>query len=294
MINSTFRAPIDSLEYFALLVADEAELPLAEAAVNIAQIEYPELQPGHIANTFDQLAQTIRQNINSHLSALHKIGILNEFLYQDMNFRGNSYQTHENIDLSCINFALESKRGSDAIMSIIYLELAKELQLKARGVLFPNQILIKIRLTRPNGHPAEVIINPLTGKSLNMEDIQQLLAPFKNEHGLIGEYDIPCDLFLETASPKDIIANVLFKMKLVYQEQCEWTSFIKVLDRLIVLQPDHIDNYRERGYAFIKNGLPHKAITDLEHYLQHARTQFVSDAHVVEQELNQLRSNSSS
>jgi Uncharacterized conserved protein len=289
MINSTFRTPIDSLEYFALLVAGETELPLAETAANIAQIQYPELSLSDIANKLDQLTQNLQCSIKGNLSTLHKIGSLNEYLYQDLNFRGNSYDTHNNIDLSCINFALECKRGSDAIMSIIYLEVANALQLQARGIIFPKQILIKIRLLRPNGLPAEVIISPLTGKSLNMEDIQQLLAPFKNQHGLIGEYDIPCDLFLETATSKDIITNILFQMKSVYQNQDAWSPLIQVLDRLIVLQPDHIDNYRERGYAHIKNKQPQKAITDLEHYLQHARTQFVSDAHIIEQELNLLR-----
>ena len=290
MINSTFRTPIDSLEYFALLVATEAEVPLAETAASIAQIQYPELSLNEIANKLDQLTQNIQPQVKNTLSTLSKIGALNEYLYQDMRFRGRRYDTHDNIDLSCINCALECKRGSDAIMSIIYLEVARTLQLQARGIIFPEQILIKIRLLRSNGQPAEVIINPLTGTSLNMADIQQLLAPFKTEHGLIDEYDIPCDLFLETATSKDIIANILYQMKIAYQNQQAWTPLTQVLDRLIILQPNFIDNYRERACTHIKNKQHQKAIIDLEHYLQHARTQLVTDTHLIEQELNLLRS----
>ncbi|MGL4668348.1 MAG: tetratricopeptide repeat protein [Saezia sp.] len=289
MINSTFRTPIDALEYFALLVADETKTPLAEVAANIAQVEYPQLSLDCVANHFDLLVQKFCMRIKSTVPPLQKIGMLNEYLYQEMNFRGHNHKIHDNIDLSCINFALECKQGSDAMMSIIYLEIANALKLQARGIIFPEQVLIKIRLTRPTGHPAEVIINPSSGKSLNAEDIQQLLAPFKNKHGLIGEYDIPCDLFLETASSKDIITHALFQMKGFYHAQCKWPSLIQILDRLIILQPDHIDNYRERGYAHIKIGRPQKAITDLEHYLQHARIQFVGDAHIVEHDLSQLR-----
>lgn len=292
MINNTFRSPLNSLEYFALLVADEAGIPMAEVAVNIAQIEYPKLVPSEIADWLDQHASNICNQIPKGLPVIDVVGAINDYLYNHLQFKGDAHPYSEDISLLCINSALLRRRASDAMMCIVYLEIAQFLGLNACGIVFPEQFLIKIRMYWPNGYPAEIIINPVSGKVLSIEEIRALLEPFKRTHGLIGDYDIPSDLFLKAATSKEIIANLLYKMKLTYQKHSKWSHLVKVLDRLIILQPDFIDNYRERGYAHMRYQQPEKAILDLEHYLQYARIQSVYDAHIVEQELQQLRNSS--
>lgn len=289
-MNYTFCTPINSLEYFALLIAQEVELPLTETAANIAQIEHPNLSLLQIANDMDQLVHKTYRKIPQKTSTLNKVRLLNELFYNELHFRSGNYRNHEDADLSCINFVLQSRRGTDLTLGIIYLELAQSLHLKARGILFPEQFLIKIRLTRSDGSPAEIIIAPSTGKSLNASDIQALASPHMIEHGLVDEYDAPIDLFLKSASSKDIIAHILYHLRTTYQSQYDWARLIQILDRLILLQPDQIDFYRDRGFALAKNGQLQLAIIDLEHYLQQARTQHVPDSDYVLQQLNTLKS----
>lgn len=292
-MSDTLRTPISSLEYFALLVSEEASLPLPETASNIAQIEYPALILFSVADELDQLCKRTQRKIASDTPTLQKIWQLNQFFYKEMHFQGVS-GIQEDIDLSCINMVLKTRRGTDILLAIIYMEIATALRLKARGIAFPGHFLVKIRLNRPNGLPAEVIIDPTNGKSLNMEDIKTLLEPYKKSHGLIDEFDIPSDLFLESATPKEMVASMLSHMRALYLEQHDWHHLIQVLDRLIVLQPEHIENYRERGYALIKHGQPQQAIIDLEHYLQHARAQLMADEEQVKQQLNTLRNSNAS
>lgn len=287
-MSDSLRTPINALEYFALLVAQEDSLPLAETAAYIAQIEYELLSFSEVADALDQLVQQAQLKIAADSSALQKIWLLNQFLYKDLGFEGHNV-TSSNVALSCINWVLKTHRGTDVLLAIIYLEVASALGLKARGIAFPEHFLIKIRLSRPQGAPAEVIIDPMNGKSLNMEDIQVLLTPYKKEHGLVDEFDIPSDLFLETASKKDMVGNVLSTLRASYTQQEEWALLVKVLDRLIMLYPEHIENYRERGFALIKQGLPEQAAIDLEYYLKQAKQQLVSDADIVKQQLTTLR-----
>ena len=54
-----FHAPT-ALEYFAALVAEDAHLPLLEAAITIAHDEYPQLDPQGVLAEIDADAGTLR------------------------------------------------------------------------------------------------------------------------------------------------------------------------------------------------------------------------------------------
>ncbi len=50
-------------EYFAALVADDASLALLEAAIAIAQDEYPQLDPQGVLAQIDALADRLKRRI---------------------------------------------------------------------------------------------------------------------------------------------------------------------------------------------------------------------------------------
>lgn len=288
-MEDLFRIPLRSLDYFTLLVAEEERIPLLEAATSIAQIEYPHLQFQHVTHHIDQLTLRIQQAVPPSAPPLQKITLLHSLLYQEIFFRGDFHLSQTDVELHCMNFVLKTRRGADTVLGIIYLELAQAIGLHARGVLLPEQMLVKIRLEKANGDLAEVLINPLDGKSLTMEDLHDRLQPFKVDHGLTDEYDMPSALFLQTASHKEILAFMLNKMHQIYLAQSQWKHVIQTLDYLIALQPSQIEYFRERGYALIKHGNTQKAIADLEYYLQFARTQPVADIDVVTEQVSLLK-----
>lgn len=282
------RMPLEQLEYFALLTTDEKHLPLAEAAASIARIEYPGLLLGSVEDELDQMVWRLRQKVSPNASAIQKIWMINQFLYEDLKFRGIA-DVEESPDFSCINMVLKNRLGSECVLATIYLELASALNLQCRGIIFPERFFVKIRFKRNNNVAAEVIIDPATGQSLTMDHIHALLAPYKQSHGLTDEFDIPGELFLEPATKKEMLVAMLGNLRDAYFEQEDWTHLIKTLDFLITLYPQHIENYRERGYALIKKGLHHKAMHDLEYYLQHVQPQFAHDADIVSRQLELLR-----
>jgi regulator of sirC expression with transglutaminase-like and TPR domain len=55
-----FEAPT-ALQYFATLVADDASLSLLEAAISVAQDEYPQLDVQDTLAQIDELADRLRR-----------------------------------------------------------------------------------------------------------------------------------------------------------------------------------------------------------------------------------------
>src|SRR5450631_1950903 len=84
-----FQAPT-TLEYFAALVADDASLPLIEAAASIAQDEYPQLDTQGVLAEIDGLAQRLRQRIPPDAVPVQRLRWLNRFFFQELGFGGNA------------------------------------------------------------------------------------------------------------------------------------------------------------------------------------------------------------
>src|SRR3978361_574104 len=84
-----FQTPT-TLEYFASLVADDASLPLIEAAASIAQDEYPRLDTQSVLAELDALAFKLRRRIPSDAVPVQRLRWLNRFFFQELGFSGNA------------------------------------------------------------------------------------------------------------------------------------------------------------------------------------------------------------
>jgi regulator of sirC expression with transglutaminase-like and TPR domain len=126
--------------------------------------------------------------------------------------------------------------------------------------------MLKVNL--PNG---QVVIDPLDGQSLSRESLLERLEPYRDSVAMADDSEAPLGLFLQTASPRDIITRMLRNLKQIHTEQQDWARLIAVQDRLIVLQPHAWSEYRDRGLAQAGQGNFRLALADLEFYLAHAQ-----------------------
>ena len=67
-----FEAP-SALEYFASLVADDASLSVTEAAVAVAQDEYPRLDPQDTLAQIDALAERLQRRLHADVAPMQKL-----------------------------------------------------------------------------------------------------------------------------------------------------------------------------------------------------------------------------
>ncbi len=249
------------LEYFASLVHSDADFPLLEAAISLAQDEYPELSVQQVLGDVDQLLARLKRRIPADAGSLQRLRILNQFVYRDLNFGGN-FNNFMDPDNSYVHVVLRTRMAIPISLAVIWLELAQGIGLKVRGISFPGHFMVKVNLTE-----GQVIIDPLTGKSLSREELSERLAPFQELSGFDVEQELPLGLYLQAAPARDIIARMLFNLKGIHAAQEDWCRLINVLDRLIVLLPQSWPEYRDRGLAHAEAGHRGHALEDLETYL---------------------------
>lgn len=270
-MNLSFDAP-SALDYFGSLVESDGEFALFEAAVSLGQDEYPDMDVQSVLSEVDQLLARVRRRIAADTGPVQKLRILNHFFFHDLGFAGN-FNDYYDPDNSFVHILLHTRRGIPIALAVLWMELAQGLGLAVRGVSFPGHFLVKINL--PMG---QVVLDPVSGKSLSREELSERLEPFRRRNGLLDEFETPLGLYLQTSPSRDIIARMLRNLKEIHKSHSDWTRLLAVQERLIVLLPESWTEYRDRGLAHAELGHTEQALADLECYLVHADDEVNLDA----------------
>lgn len=259
--------PPTALEYFASLVADDASLSLVEVAVSVAQDDYPQLDVQGALAEIDTLAVRLKQRFPADAAHVHRLRWLNRFFFQEMGFAGN-VNNYYDPDNSYLHRVLSTRRGIPITLAILYIELASQIGLMARGVSFPGHFLVKLRMNSGQQR-GEVVIDPFTGHSMSRDELDELLAPYKQGRGLHGDFDMPLGLFLQAATGREVIARMLRNLKEVHRSANDVRRLLQVQERLVVLLPQVWEERRDRGLLYAELGMSPAAVRDLADYLEH-------------------------
>ena len=269
------------LEYFANLVADDAQFSQLEAAIAVAHDEEPSLDVQSVLSQIDMLAARLKQRIAADTGAMQKLRYLNRYFFQELGFAGNVndyYDPHN----SYLHRVLATRRGIPITLALLFVEIAQQIGLDARPVSFPSHFLVKLKM--PQG---EVIVDPFSGQSLSREDLDERLAPYRRRQGLVGEFEAPLGLFLQAAGGRDVLARLLRNLKEIHRSAERWPALLGVQQRLVILLPEAWEERRDRALVWAELGHDRAAVDDLQAYLDHRAN--ADDAAALRERLHELR-----
>ena len=256
--------PPTALDYFASLVAEDASLPLLEAAVAIAQHDFPRLDVQATLAEVDTLALRLKRRLAADAAPMQRLRLLNRFFFQELGFSGNvnDYYDPRNSYVHCV---LETRRGIPITLALLYVELANQVGLDACGISFPGHFLAKVHM--PQG---EIVIDPFTGQSMSRDALDALLAPYRRRSVKSGLGEAPLGTFLQPAHPREVIARMLRNLKEVFRSSQDAARLLGISERLVILLPEAWEERRDRGLVHAALGARFPAMADLAGYLEHA------------------------
>nr|WP_315495672.1 tetratricopeptide repeat protein [uncultured Rhodoferax sp.] len=269
------------LDYFGALVRSDGDFALFEAAVSLAQDEYPDTDVQTVLGDVDQLLARVKRRLAADAPPIQRLRVLNRFFYDDLGFGGNLNNYYDPGN-SFPSVLLRTRRGIPISLAVVWMELAQGLGLEVSGVGFPGHFLVKVML--PIG---QAVIEPLTGRSLSREELSEMLEPYRKRSGLVDAFEAPLGLYLQSATPREILARMLRNLKEIYKSQEDWPRLLAVQERLVVLLPESWSEYRDRGLVHASLGHQAAALADLECYLVHAEN--VVDVDAVAEQVSVLR-----
>jgi regulator of sirC expression with transglutaminase-like and TPR domain len=239
---------------------------LAQAALVIARIEFPRLDPEPYLARLDALGESARQVIARHASGgdsstLCCIRAVNEHLFAELKFAGN-HDKYEDPRNSCLNEVLDRRTGIPITLAVVYMEVARRAGLQVDGVNFPGHFLVRCP-EAGNRRGSGLILDPFHGGTLLSEHDCRLLL----QRHVGGEVTFSRSL-LAPATRLQVVVRMLLNLKRLYVHMRSFPQARDVTELLLAMTPSALSELRDRGLlAYHLNDVT-GALRDLQTYLK--------------------------
>jgi len=234
----------------------DAEVNLAEGALLIACLEYPDLDVGRYLERLDRMAEVVAGRAPAGEGAAGAAAALNQYLFEDQGFRGNDSHYYDPRN-SFLNDVLDRRTGIPITLSTVYMEVARRLGLAVAGVGLPGHFIVRLG----EGEEAR-LMDPFNGGApLTESDCQERL------NRLYGGKLKLDERMLAPVDRKHVLARLLRNLKVIYMKASEHQRALDAVDLLLRLNPYSGEDLRDRGLLYSAIGCYEWSAADLETYL---------------------------
>lgn len=244
-----------SLRFREMVARPDADVDLAEASLLIAGEEYPDLEPGRYLARLDEMAAALRRRAGN-ARAEEAVVALNRLLFEQEGFHGNNEDYYDPRN-SFLNDVLDRRMGIPISLCTVYMEVGRRAGLSVEGVGLPGHFVV--RLFSP---AASVLVDPFHGGAvLTREDCQRRLDRIYSGRLRLAP------AMLAACGRKAILSRMLRNLKGIYVKAGDYVRALRAVEMLRSLDPQSVDELRDRGVLYAALDCFAAAAADLEAYL---------------------------
>lgn len=252
--NSPHRRAFETL-----LSQPDESINLAEAALMIARLEYPELNINTYLQKIHMMAQEIKNRLPESASVGEILKQLNHVLFIEKGYIGNTNEYYDPRN-SFLNDVFERKLGNPISLSILYIELGQLLGLALKGISFPGHFLVKLEIS-----DGAIVLDPYFGGiSLDEDDIEDRLHEY---YGSKLNKSLANGV-LTGSSNKEIALRVMRNLRNLYMQENEWHKALQLADIMVDLDLDKPDTLKARAAIYDQLECLSPALQDYSDYLK--------------------------
>jgi regulator of sirC expression with transglutaminase-like and TPR domain len=266
-------------ERFANAIASPS-CDLTVAALEIARIGHPDLDPGPTLQALDMLAAGLRPRLGAGMAPDEAARLLARYLFEECGFRGNRADYYDPRN-SFLNDVVDRRTGIPISLSVLTIEVGRRLGIQLDGVGFPGHFLVRV-----TGAADLLLLDCFDGGSpVDHDTLLARLRALADTSGGPEFAHVPAR-FLEPTAMPGILARMLRNLLRVYVERDEHERALAAVDLLLVLTPRSAEDVRTRAQLYEKLECFASATDDLRRYLELAPR--ADDATTVREQLGRL------
>jgi regulator of sirC expression with transglutaminase-like and TPR domain len=254
-----------SLAEKLLRALDEPGDELTPAALVVARLEYPRLDPRSSLARLDALGRDAARRVaraGPAAPAPVRVAAVSRFLYEEQRFTGNR-ERYDDPRNSFLNEVLERRTGIPITLAIVYIEVARRAGVHVEGVNFPGHFLLRVPDAADAAGGDSIILDPFhDGARLAEADCRRLLEQHVGEEAAFDRR------LLEPATRRQIVTRMLVNLKRSYVRLRSMPQARAVADLLVSLDPAALSELRDRGLLAYHMDDFAAALRDLETYLK--------------------------
>lgn len=182
---------------------------LLYGAYLVAKFQYPDLEFESLNERIEKIKRDIWLELNNDLTALEKVKVINYFMYEIHKFDKSLKKAHTP-QLYLINHVVDTFRGSPVLLGLIYVELARRLNLPIYGVNLPRNFVLCYYDQEYEDDPNGILfyINPSDkGSALGIKELKYFLSQLKIEER---------EFYFKPCTHVDIIERLVVNLQYAY------------------------------------------------------------------------------
>ncbi len=190
--------------FLAFCLKHGEEFDLEEGVWLLALTQYPDINVQAYRALLDHFAAEIRERIDFSETDKEILTTINNYVFDELGFTGDqeSYYDPQN---SYLNRVVDRRRGNPINLSLLYLLLARRLELPVAGIGLPGHFICRHQSTSE-----EIYVDPFHhGKFLTKADCIQYLV--SGSHGLQDE-------FLAPVSTRRMLMRICSNLHQIYSQ----------------------------------------------------------------------------
>lgn len=207
---------------FKALIQSREPLDLETGAFLIARASYPDLDIQSYRGQIDNIVEVLKQRWDSDISPRKAIQSMNEYLFHDLRFKGNT-QDYYDPDNSFLHKVLERRVGIPISLSVLYLLIGQRLNVPVVGLGLPGHFMVGLR-------SENVFIDCFNqGIVLSQHDVTKFLK----DYGVEFE-----QRHLVPTPNEQIIARMIRNLVAIYHKRNEVGQAQRFTRLLALIEPD--------------------------------------------------------
>lgn len=247
--------PFDPFVAEWVAFSSDSKYNLIEKCLKLAQIlEYPQLDIQANIEKINEIAKSLKIILSDVKNPTYLISMLNEHLFERLGFQGdtNDYYDPKN---NFLNEVLQKKSGIPITLSILYVEIARQIGLELRICGFPSHVVVK--------HGEDMILDPFGGgRLLTVEDLEDIL--YRN----FGEEIEFQPEFLDELPEDKILVRIIRNLKNSYAQSYAYDKALRCANMILAVEPDSPDEIRDKGIVLERLQKYKEALDHLNKYLE--------------------------
>ncbi|MEP7354243.1 MAG: transglutaminase-like domain-containing protein [Acidobacteriota bacterium] len=258
-----------------ILTDSNPKARLDQAAFEIAQLHAPDLgssehDPQPYLDQLNELAANLGDRLRNFNDGREFVEKAQSYLFGELGFQGNMTDYYDPLN-NCLDHVLDRRVGNPITLSVLYMEIARRLQMPVYGISLPGHFVVQFDDRR-----YATYVDPFGGgEAITIEKCFTLAGA-----------KVPDPALLRRATNKQIVMRMLHNLHGSYVRLHDIPRAVAALDLLILGAPQDATWHKLRGMFHLKLKRYGSAREDLEKYL--AYTPDAADRTAVLQQLQSI------
>jgi regulator of sirC expression with transglutaminase-like and TPR domain len=241
---------------------EDAKVDLLHCALLLSKLDNVELEPAHYQKVVDEMAAEIRAQLPKDANSTQRLAALGKYMFKENGYHGSRGDYYNRAN-SYLNEVIDDREGIPITLSVLYMELARRLDLKMAGIGLPGHFVVA---QLGEGKEPQLIDVFEDAKLMTRKEAEKIVrnfggVPLQEEH-------------LEPVDNRAIIVRMLRNLIGISNNNEPPEVVLRYLNTLILLQPDSPQEHLNRALMHMRLKQNKKAKADVLWLLEKDSPQF--------------------